>query len=198
MSDQRITVHLNRPEMGTYVGLLASGPSFQARPSSSVSYVAISADWRASLRSAAKPNSRGSRLRHLEPAGRSAMRRLSLVAVRLGATPLRSLPGSLSITSSPLSPLLARSRDAGRRLVSADQSLSALGLRLGAFLPPSVLGLLRATPAGGRSLRAKRRTRSAGGSAKSACSASRRILANSRKTLLRRGPLETFRVPVSG
>src|SRR5208337_2413159 len=96
---------------------------------------------------------------------RPAIWRLRFVAVPLGTTPLRSLPGSLPVAGGDAPHLRARSQDRGGRLVWADHSLSPLGLRAGALLPPSLLGLLRATPAGERSFGAKRRTRPAGGSA---------------------------------
>src|SRR5208337_2820808 len=96
---------------------------------------------------------------------RPAIWRLRFVAVPLGTTPLRSLPGSLPVAGGDAPHLRARSQARGGRLVWADHSLSPLGLRAGALLPPSLLGLLRATPAGERSFGAKRRTRPAGGSA---------------------------------
>src|ERR1035437_2637015 len=96
---------------------------------------------------------------------RSAIRRLRLAAVPLGTAPLRSLPGSLPVAGSDAPHLLAWSQDHGGRLVSADHPLPPLGLRAGALLPPSLLGRLRATPAGERSFGAKRRTLPAGGSA---------------------------------
>src|ERR1019366_956723 len=96
---------------------------------------------------------------------RPAIRRFRLVAIPLGTAPLRSLPGSLLVAGSDAPHLLARSQDHGGRVVSADHPLSPLGLRAGALLFPSLLGLLRATPAGERSFGAKRRTLPAGGSA---------------------------------
>ena len=55
-------------------------------------------------------------------------------------TPLRFLPGSLPVAGGDASHLLARSQDRGGRLVSADHSLFALGLRTGALLPPKPSG----------------------------------------------------------
>src|SRR5271157_4952476 len=105
--------------------------------------------FRAVLASSTRPISAA--LKRLPPCSRSA--------------PLRFPPGSLPVAGGDAPHLRARSQDRGGRLVWADHSLSPLGLRAGALLPPSLLGLLRATPAGERSFGAKRRTRPAGGSA---------------------------------
>ena len=51
-------------------------------------------------------------------------------------------PGSLSVAGSDAPYLLARSQDHSSRVVSADHPFSPLGLRAGALLFPSLLGLL--------------------------------------------------------
>src|ERR1019366_7519994 len=136
----------------------STAPAFRAVRASSTKPI-----WAVPKRS--PPCSRSAPRPSRSPPPAAAIRRLRFVAVPLGTAPLRSLPGALPVAGGDAPHRLARPQDRRGRLVSADHSLFPLGLRAGAFLLPSLLGQLRATLAGEASGGAKRRTRSAGGSA---------------------------------